>query len=83
MAGKDTSYKKRKALFEDKAPELLLHLKLSAKFWASLVTYDVIQKHHANDIQVAFNYSLSFFEVRIFGIEGFGTYFILIYVPIG
>ena len=52
MAGKDTSYEKKKALLEGKAPDLIKHIKLSAKFWASLVTYGVIQKHQADDIQV-------------------------------
>ena len=58
MAGKDTQYEKKKALLEDKAPELLLHLRLSTTFWALLVKHEVIQKHHADDIQVPFSSSL-------------------------
>ena len=56
MAGKDLSFEKRKALLVDKAPELLERLKLSSAFWALLVKNEVLQKHHADDIQVALTF---------------------------
>ena len=58
MAGVHTLFEKKNALLVDKAPDLLLHIKLSPIFWALLVKYEVIQKHYADDIQVRYTYSL-------------------------
>ena len=58
MAGVDTLFEKKNALLVDKAPDLLLHIKLSPLFWALLVKYEVIQKHYADDIQVRYSYFL-------------------------